>query len=170
VPCVAGTGKTRRGFRSLDCDRRPGALGRGTAPAHSCDEPGDAARICVRLDGLPLALELVAARVSLLSPSQILERLDQRLKLLTSGGRDRPVRHQTLRDTHEWSDQLLDPEERQLFAQLAERALGWFYFPRSHMTEGRHRSATAVAASISRDANLVRVLTGWNSRSMARGS
>jgi predicted ATPase len=76
------------------------------------------AQLCRRLDNLPLAVELAAARTSVLSPSQILERLAQRLDLL-KGGRDADRRQQTLRATIEWSHELLDEEERRLFARLA---------------------------------------------------
>jgi predicted ATPase/class 3 adenylate cyclase len=75
--------------------------------------------ICRRLDELPLALELAAARVKALSPGQILERLEQRLPLLTGGARDLPERQRTLRATITWSYELLSPEERRLFARLA---------------------------------------------------
>jgi predicted ATPase/class 3 adenylate cyclase len=75
--------------------------------------------ICRRLDDLPLALELAAARVKVLSPAQILERLEQRLPLLTGGARDAPERQRTLRATIEWSHELLTNEERSLFARLA---------------------------------------------------
>ena len=75
--------------------------------------------ICRCLDDLPLALELAAARVRALSPAQILERLDQRLPLLTGGARDMPERQRTLRATIEWSHELLGPEEQLLFARLA---------------------------------------------------
>ena len=71
-----------------------------------------------RLDRLPLALELAAARTKLLSPGQLLERLGQRLDLL-KGGRDADERHATLRATIEWSHDLLDRAEQQLFARLA---------------------------------------------------
>ena len=74
--------------------------------------------LCRRLDELPLALELAAARTSVLSPAQILERLAQRLDLL-KGGRDADPRQQTLRATIEWSHELLTPEEQTLFARLA---------------------------------------------------
>jgi predicted ATPase len=81
---------------------------------------GDAvAEICRRLDDLPLALELAAARVKALSPAQILERLEQRLPLLTGGARDAPERQRTLRATIEWSYELLSGAERVLFARLA---------------------------------------------------
>jgi predicted ATPase/Tfp pilus assembly protein PilF len=77
------------------------------------------AEICLRLDGLPLAIELAAARTKLLSPKAMLERLGSRLQLLTGGARDLPSRHQTLRSTIDWSYDLLDPSEQILFAQLA---------------------------------------------------
>lgn len=76
------------------------------------------AEVCRRLDNLPLAIELAAARASALSPAQILERLAQRLDML-KGGRDAEARQQTLRATIEWSYDLLDPTERSLFARLA---------------------------------------------------
>ncbi|HAV77575.1 MAG TPA: hypothetical protein DCX53_09515 [Anaerolineae bacterium] len=77
------------------------------------------AEICRRLDGLPLALELAAARVKLLQPQAILARLDDKLKLLTGGARDLPTRHQTLRNTLEWSYDLLDQDEKILYARLS---------------------------------------------------
>jgi predicted ATPase len=77
------------------------------------------AEICVRLDGLPLAIELAAARIKLLPPKAMLHRLSSRLKLLTGGARDLPERQRTLRGTIEWSHALLDEGERVLFARLA---------------------------------------------------
>ncbi len=74
--------------------------------------------LCRRLDSLPLAVELAAARTSVLSPAQILERISKRLDLLT-GGRDAEARQQTLRATIEWSYELLQEEEKRLFARLA---------------------------------------------------
>ena len=76
------------------------------------------AELCERLDNLPLAVELAAARTNALSPGQILDRLSQRLDLL-KGGRDAEARQQTLRATIEWSYELLSPEEQELFARLS---------------------------------------------------
>jgi len=75
--------------------------------------------ICARLDGLPLAIELAAARMKLFSPQALLARLSQRLAVLTSGARDAPVRQQTLRNTIAWSYNLLDAAEQQLFRLLS---------------------------------------------------
>ncbi|HJT60009.1 MAG TPA: adenylate/guanylate cyclase domain-containing protein, partial [Ktedonobacteraceae bacterium] len=83
------------------------------------------AEICARLDGLPLAIELAAARIKLLPPQALLARLNQRLVLLTGGARDVPARQQTLRNTIEWSYQLLNEEEQRLFRQLSVFVGGW---------------------------------------------
>ncbi|MGN6796585.1 MAG: ATP-binding protein [Gaiellaceae bacterium] len=77
------------------------------------------AEIVRRLDGIPLAIELAAARVRALSPQVIVDRLDRRLDLLTTGGRDRDARQRTLRATIEWSYDLLGPAEQKLFAGLS---------------------------------------------------
>ncbi|HUG16996.1 MAG TPA: LuxR C-terminal-related transcriptional regulator, partial [Thermomicrobiales bacterium] len=81
--------------------------------------------ICRRLDGLPLAIELAAARCKVLSPQSLAERLTERLTLLTGGPRDLPARQQTMRGAIAWSYDLLSPSEQRLLAQLAVFRGGW---------------------------------------------
>ncbi|HEX5167488.1 MAG TPA: helix-turn-helix domain-containing protein, partial [Thermomicrobiales bacterium] len=83
------------------------------------------AGVCRRVDGLPLAIELVAARVRLLPPAALLERLDRRLPLLTGAPHDAPARQQTLRDTIAWSYDLLNPAHQRLFRALGVFQDGW---------------------------------------------
>ena len=83
------------------------------------------ARLCRRLDGMPLAIELAAARTRALSIPEIAARLDDRFRLLASGARTMPARHQALRATLDWTYDALSPDERQLFARLAVFAGGF---------------------------------------------
>lgn len=83
------------------------------------DNAAAVARICAQLDGLPLAIELAAARVKLLSPQAMLERLSSRLDFLKGGARDVPARHQTLRQAIAWSYDLLTEEEKAFFRRLS---------------------------------------------------
>ena len=92
---------------------RARAVGRELAPDATVEA------ICHRLDGLPLAVELAAARTKLLAPARLLERLDSALPLLTGGARDAPERQRTLRATVEWSYDLLDVASKELFAELS---------------------------------------------------
>ena len=88
------------------------------------DNAGAVEAVCQRLDGLPLALELAAARLRLLSPEALLERLDHALQVLTSGPVDVPERQQTLRATIDWSHSLLSESEQRLFRRMAVFAGG----------------------------------------------
>ena len=96
---------------------RAGAVRRGFRLTE--DNAAAVAGIVERVDGLPLAIELAASRVRALSPEGLLERLEQRLPVLRGGARDLPARQKTLRDTIRWSHDLLDEEERRLFARLS---------------------------------------------------
>ena len=100
---------------------------RATDPtfALSPDNAAAVAELCARLDGLPLALELAAVRVRTLTPAAMLERLESRLKLLTGGARDLPDRQRTLRQTIDWSYELLEPPEQLVFQRLAVFAGGF---------------------------------------------
>src|SRR5262249_24413000 len=91
----------------------------------TADDDEAVRNVCARVDRLPLALELAAARVKLLAPRELAQRLDQRLAVLTGGARDRPTRQQTLRAAIEWSYDLLAEPERDLFERLAVFAGGW---------------------------------------------
>lgn len=85
----------------------------------------DVATICARLDGIPLAIELAAARIRAIPPGSLLERLDRRLEILTDGAQDLPERQRTLRATIEWSFDLLTPDAQTLFRLLAVFAGGF---------------------------------------------
>jgi len=86
-------------------------------------------KICQRLDGMPLAIELAAARIKTLTPDQIAARLDDRFRLLTLAPRTAEARHQTLRATVSWSHDLLDPEQKKFFRRLAVFQGGWTLAP-----------------------------------------
>jgi predicted ATPase/DNA-binding CsgD family transcriptional regulator len=120
----------------------------------------DVAEICIRLDGLPLAIELAAARTKLLTPAQMLPRMANRLQLLTGGPRDLPERQQTLRDAIAWSHELLSSEEQQLFRRLAPFAGGATIDQiETVATEGDQDAALDGVSSLV-DHSLLRPLTG----------
>jgi predicted ATPase len=138
----------------------------------TADNAEAVAEICRRLDGLPLAIELAAARVRMLSPQALLSRLDQRFSLLTGGARDLPERQQTLRSTLDWSFGLLSAAEQALFARLGVFA-GTFGLPAVEAVCGQAGDAAAAspdrvtgAASLTDtlgslvDSSLVRARTG----------
>jgi predicted ATPase/tRNA A-37 threonylcarbamoyl transferase component Bud32 len=95
--------------------------------ALSAASAASVAGICRSLDGLPLALELAAARVRILEPAALLQRLDHALDLLTSGDRDLPLRQRTLRATISWSYSLLSPDEQRLLRRLSVFHEGWTF-------------------------------------------
>ncbi len=112
--------------------------------------------ICRRVDGIPLALELAAARVSVLSPDALRARLSSRLSLLTSTSRDLPERHQTLRGAIEWSYALLPPEEQSAFRALSVFQGGWSQAGAQAVT-GLDDVATMEILGSLRDKSLVRL-------------
>src|SRR5690606_32103333 len=83
------------------------------------------AELCHRLDGLPLAIELAAGRIRLLTPQMLLDRIQNRRQLLTGGASDLPARHQTLWNAIDWSYTLLSEAEQAVLRQLAVFAGGW---------------------------------------------
>ena len=121
-----------------------------------CSSAVTIVEICRRLDGMPLALELAAARFALLSPEQVLERLAARFRFLTSDAAGRDSRHQNLEALLEWSFRLLSPKEQQLLAWLAVFVQGWTV-----------DAVIALAEALGSDAeSLVDLLTGLANKSL----
>lgn len=115
------------------------------------------AEICRRLDGLPLAILLAAARVKILPPAALLTRLDHRLQFLTGGPRDLPARQQTLRGAIVWSYDLLDPAEQRLFRSLGVFVGGWTL-----------EAAEAVCAGLGLELDLLDGLSSLVDKSLIR--
>ncbi len=113
---------------------------------------GGAAEICARLDGLPLAIELAAARIKILSLSLILSKLKNSLRLLTGGSRDAPARQQTMRDAIAWSYDLLNDDEKRFFQRLAVFA-GGFTFEAAEFIGNRQSSNASRRGSVANFAN-----------------
>lgn len=108
------------------------------------------ADVCQRLDGIPLAIELAAARMNVLSIEQIESRLNDRFQLLTGGSRTAPPRHRTLKAAVDWSYDLLSDDERQLLRRLSVFAGGWNMAAAEHVTGGSQREQEAVLEVLSR--------------------
>jgi predicted ATPase/transposase/DNA-binding XRE family transcriptional regulator len=123
----------------------------------------DVAAICTHLDGLPLAIELAAVRVKLFTPHALLQRLDNRLSLLTHGARDLPPHQQTLRSAIAWSYDLLDADEQTLFARLGIFVGGCSIEAAAavcEMADDDHQSAIVDGLATLVDHSLLRQVTG----------
>jgi predicted ATPase/transcriptional regulator with XRE-family HTH domain len=120
------------------------------------------AAVCRRLDGLPLAIELAAARVKVLPPQALLARLEHRLPLLTGGGRDLPARQRTMRDAIAWSYDLLLPEEQALFRRLAVFAGGFTLDGAEAVAAPVDRLAVLDSVAALVEQSLVRQMPGTN--------
>jgi non-specific serine/threonine protein kinase len=123
-------------------------------------------QICERLDGLPLAIELAAARTSVMSPREIVARLGDRFGLLASGRRGRDQRHRTLRSAIDWSHDLLTPRERVVFARLAVFVGGFALEAAEEVCTGEGVARSEVAETVWRlvDKSLVTVRPGHEGR------
>jgi non-specific serine/threonine protein kinase len=118
------------------------------------------AQICQRLDGIPLAIELAAARANMLTVEQISKRLDDRFSLLTGGSRSALPRHQTLRATIDWSYDLLADKERMLFKRLAVFADGWTLEAAEEVCSGNGIESSDILDLLSQLVNKSLVLAG----------
>ena len=125
----------------------------------SDDNAAAVARICARLDGLPLAIELAAARMRTLSPAQLARRLDDIFAVLAGGARSAPARHRTLRATLDWSHHMLAADERAVFRRLAEFAGGFTLDAAEQVAAGDGISAGAMLELLTRlaDKSLLQV-------------
>jgi predicted ATPase len=148
---------------SLFVDRAAAA-----APGFDLDAENaeDVARICFRLDGLPLALELAAGRVGVLSPAAIAERLDDRFRLLRTGSHAAPTRQQTLTATLQWSHDLLEADELILFRRLGIFASGFELEAVEEVCTGSGLNADEIADVLARlaEKSLVTVEEGGRGR------
>jgi predicted ATPase/DNA-binding SARP family transcriptional activator len=123
------------------------------------DNAAQVAAICRRLDGLPLAIELAAARMRILSTAELAERLDDIFTVLVGGARSAPPRHQALRATLDWSHDMLDQEERTVFRRLAVFSGGFTLEAAERVTAGRDIKPASMLELLTRlaDKSLLRV-------------
>ncbi len=119
----------------------------------SAENAGSVVAICQRLDGLPLAIELAAARIRLMSPEALVERLKHPLRVLTGGARDLPDRQRTIRDTIRWSYDLLSEAEQRLFRRLSVFVGGWTLDAADAVCESSDRVVDGIGALL--DASLI---------------
>lgn len=133
----------------------------GASPI-AADELAAVARICRRLDGLPLALELVAGWLRLLSPPALLERLDDALPLLADGPRDLPARQRTMRDTIAWSYELLDEPLQRRLRQLAAFPATWTIAGAAAVTGGSELDVLSDVAQLVERSLVVTVVSMAN--------
>jgi predicted ATPase/DNA-binding CsgD family transcriptional regulator/tetratricopeptide (TPR) repeat protein len=156
----AATGQAAAEVAAADAVRLFVARARAAVPSFAVTDANAAtvAAVCAHLDGLPLAIELAAARVSHLPLSAIRQRLAQRLAFLTGGARDQPARLRTMRDAVAWSDDLLASEERRLFRRLAVFAGGFTLEAAEAIGRGlgEHEDDVFAAVAALVDASLLR--------------
>jgi len=136
----------------------------------TADNATDLAVICVRLDGLPLALELAAARLKLLAPRDLARRLDKRLALLTHGSQDLPERQRTLRATIDWSYRLLNVDEQLWFERCSIFVGSWTIAALEGLNAQLHSSqpsATSLPA-VDHSADLLNVLAALTDKSLVQ--
>jgi predicted ATPase len=159
APPKPGAGLSFEELAANDAVRLFAARAAAVDPEFQLDDrnAGAVAEVCARLDGLPLAIELAAARSKLLPPEAMQRRLDRALEFLVGGAQDLPGRQRTLRATLEWSHGLLSEDEAALFARLAVFAGGWTLEAAEAVCGGNELDVFETLASLV-DKSLVRPL------------
>jgi predicted ATPase/DNA-binding SARP family transcriptional activator len=156
-----GVAPTARALAEFDAVRLFEQRAQLTAPSFRLSDSNAAAvvQVCQRLDGLPLAIELAAARMRILSVGQLAERLDDVFGVLVGGTRTAPLRHQAMRATLDWSYDLLDPDERAVFRRLAVFAGGFTLAAAEQVAVGPDLEPERMLELLARlaDKSLVRV-------------